>query len=41
MGEKISEIEELLVADRVKHIGHRGIVTATRVALVFPQGFER
>src|SRR5215467_5918181 len=35
--EKISEIEDLLVADRVEYIRHRGIVAAARVVLVFPQ----
>src|SRR5262245_54801334 len=36
-GEVIGEIEDLLVADRVEYIRHRGIVTAARVVLVFPQ----
>jgi hypothetical protein len=35
--EKIGEIEDLLVADQVEYIRHRGIVAAARVVLVFPQ----
>src|SRR6266850_4708137 len=35
--EKIGEIADLLVADRVKHIRHRGIVAAARVVFVFAQ----
>src|SRR5262249_3468729 len=35
--EKIGEIEDLLVADRVEYIRHCGIVAAARVVLVFPQ----
>src|SRR5262245_13414405 len=35
--EKIGEIEDLLVADRVEYIRHRGIVAAARIVLVFPQ----
>src|SRR5215475_16190966 len=39
-GQKVGEIKDLLVIDRVEDISHRGVVAATRVVLVFPQCFH-
>src|SRR5882672_114728 len=39
-GQKISEVENLLVADFVQNVGHRGIIAAARVVLECPHGFH-
>jgi hypothetical protein len=33
--QEVGQIEDLLVADQVQHIRHRGVVAAARVVLVF------
>jgi hypothetical protein len=38
--QKIGEIEELLVADRVEHITHRCVVAASHIVLVRTQRFH-
>src|SRR5713226_1396225 len=38
--QKVSQVEDLLVADQVKNIRHRGVVAAARVVLVFPQRLD-
>ena len=34
MGQKVGEIEDLLVADRVQYIRHRSVIAAARIAFV-------
>ena len=41
VGEKMSEIEDVGVADRIHHICHRRVVGAARIAFVFAQLFTR
>src|SRR5215813_3068770 len=38
--QKIGEIEELLIAERVEHIPHRCVVAAPRIALILTQRFH-
>ena len=40
MREEVSEVGNLLIADRIEHIRHRGVVAAARVVLVFAHGFD-
>ena len=35
--QKIGEIEELLIADRVEHFRHRWVIAASRIALIRAQ----
>jgi hypothetical protein len=38
--QKIGEIAELLIADRVEHFRHRWVVAASRIVLVLAQRFH-